>query len=224
MCSINHNLKAIFIHIPKNGGSYISEILSKNYNFKNYYLQRPDHKHFCGGKDNSVDKHENKIHGTLMYYKTSPYINKIMNMDEHKWNNYFIFTFVRNPYDRIVSGWSYINKYNMTFKNYINVNLNATDYDYWHVFMTQSRHIIGNNGKIRANFIGKLENLENDLKLVLNQLGFKNIIHKPFIKNKTHHKKSFEYYDDDVLKKVNILINEDLENFDYHKLDIKILS
>ena len=31
MCSINHNLKAIFIHIPKNGGSYISEILSKNY-------------------------------------------------------------------------------------------------------------------------------------------------------------------------------------------------
>ena len=159
-----------------------------------------------------------------MYYKTSPYINKIMNMDEYKWNNYFIFTFVRNPYDRIVSGWSYVNKYNMTFKNYINVNLNATDYDYWHVFMTQSRHIIGNNGKIRANFIGKLENLENDLKLVLNQLGIKNIIHKPFIKNKTHHKKSVEYYDDDVLKKVNILINEDLNNFDYHKLDIKILS
>ena len=31
MCSINHNLKALFIHIPKNGGSYVAEILSKYY-------------------------------------------------------------------------------------------------------------------------------------------------------------------------------------------------
>ena len=219
MCSINHNLKAIFIHIPKNGGSYVAEILTKNYGFKNYYLQRPDHKFFCNGKDNSVDKHENKIHGTLMYYKTSPYINKIIGMNDNKWNNYFIFTFVRNPYDRIVSGWNYINKYNIAFKDYINVNWNASDYDYWHVFMTQSRHIIGNNGKIRANFIGKLENLELDLKIVLNKLGIKNIIHQPFVKNKKNHKKSMEYYDNDVFQKVNLLVIEDLENFGYNKID-----
>ena len=31
MCSINHDKKAIFIHIPKTGGSYIAEILQKNY-------------------------------------------------------------------------------------------------------------------------------------------------------------------------------------------------
>ena len=70
MCSINHDKKAIFIHIPKNGGSYIASLLSKNYGFKNYYLKRPDHKQFCMGIDNSVDKHENKIHGPLVYYKT----------------------------------------------------------------------------------------------------------------------------------------------------------
>ena len=221
MCSINHNLKAVFIHVPKNGGSYVAEILSKNYGFKNYYLQRPDHKIFCHGKDNSVNKHENKIHGTLMYYKTSSYINKMINMNEDKWNRYFIFTFVRNPYDRMVSGWNYINKYNIGFKDYMNVNWNASDYDYWHVFMTQSRHIIGNNGKIRANFIGKLENLEVDLKIVLNQLGIKNIIHQPFFKNKKNHKKSIEYYDNEVLEKVNLLIKEDLENFGYLKIDNK---
>ena len=110
MCSINHDKKAIFIHIPKNGGSYIASLLSKNYGFKNYYLKRPDHKEFCLGLDKSVDKHENKIHGTLIYYKTSPYINKLMGMDIDKWNNYYIFTFIRNPYDRIVSGWNYCNK------------------------------------------------------------------------------------------------------------------
>ena len=76
MCSINHEKKAIFIHIPKTAGSYLAEVLQKNYGFKNYYLQRPDHKQFCFQKyiDNSVKYHENKIHGTIVYYKTSKYL------------------------------------------------------------------------------------------------------------------------------------------------------
>jgi hypothetical protein len=219
MCSINHNLKAIFVHVPKNGGSYISEILNKYYGFKNFYLHRPDHKLFCYGRDRSVDKHENKIHGTLMYYKSSKYINKIMNMDKNKWDTYFIFTFVRNPYDRIVSGWNYVNRYKIPFKNYININKNTNSYDYWHVFMSQSRHLIDNNGKINVQYIGKFEEMENDLKIILNKLGINNIIHTPFLKNNKNHKRYIEYYDNDSLEKVNIIIKEDLDNFDYIKID-----
>ena len=245
MCSINHDKKAIFIHIPKNGGSYIAEILSKNYGFKNYYLQRPDHEIFCLGKDKSVDKHENKIHGTLMYYKTSNYINKIMNMDKKKWNSYFIFSFVRNPYDRIVSGWNYCNKYNIPFSNYLDLNLKASAYDYWHVFMTQTRHLIGNNGKININYIGKFENMEDDLKIILNKIGYQHINHMPFKKNSKKHEDYKTYYlnksqitnplgmdqsiqpysgDDQVtsdshlphiVEKVNKIIREDLNSFDY---------
>ena len=218
MCSINHSKKAIFIHIPKTGGSYIADILEKHYGFKSYYLQRPDHANFCNGKDRSVDKHENKIHGTLMYYKTSPYINKIMNMTPKKWDEYFIFAFIRNPYDRIVSGWNYCNRDNIPFNEYINITYGQYSYDYWHIYMPQSRHIIGNNGKININFIGKFENMENDLKDVLKQIGFKYVIHIPFKKNEKKHKDYREYYNDDVIQKVNKLIKEDLDNFDYiHK-------
>jgi hypothetical protein len=217
MCSINHNKKAIFIHIPKNGGSYIADILKEYYNFKNYYIQRPDHNTFCNGKDDSVDKHENKIHGTLMYYKTSAFINKIMGMNESKWNTYFIFTFIRNPYDRIVSGWNYINKFNIPFKSYINLGNYASSYNYWHVFMSQTRHIIGNNGKIRVNYIGKFENLENELKIILNMIGFNKIIHVPFYKNKKSHDNYKKYYDEDITKKVNLLMYEDFTNFEYDK-------
>jgi len=220
MCSINHNKKAIFIHIPKNGGSYISEILSKHYGFKNYYLQRPDHKQFCLGKDYSVNMHENKIHGTLMYYKTSPHINKIMNMNQNKWNTYFIFTFIRNPYDRIVSGWNYVNKYNISFENYIDLNRKDNDYNYWHVFMPQTRHIIGSNGKINVHFIGKLENIEEHLTIILNHIGYNKILHNVFKKNSKKHENYKKYYvNNDVLNKVNILIKEDLENFDYEKIE-----
>ena len=215
MCSINHDLKAIFIHIPKNGGSYISEILSKYYGFKNYYLHRPDHKFHCNGKDESVVLHENKIHGTLMYYKTSDFINKIMNMNEDKWNTYFIFAFVRNPYDRIVSGWNYINKYNIPFKNYLNIGINANSFDFWHVFMTQTKHIIDINQTIRADYIGKFENLEEDLKIILKKIGINDIIHKPFIKNSKPHKKYTEYYDEFTTQKVNIIMKEDFSNFNY---------
>ena len=219
MCSINHDKKAVFIHIPKTGGSYVAEILSKNYGFKSYYLQRPDHKIFCWGKDESVDKHENKIHGTLMYYKTSPYINKIMNMDDNKWNTYFIFTFVRNPYDRIVSGWNYINRYNIPFNKYIDFNYKANSYDYWHVFMSQTRHLISNNGKIRADYIGKFEDLENNLKYILNKLGFDKIIHKLFLKNEKKHKNYKLYYENSlIIEKVNLIVKEDLKNLDYEEM------
>jgi hypothetical protein len=214
MCSINHEKKCIFIHTPKNGGTYISSILSKYYGFTNYYLQRPDHKRFCLGKDRSVDKHENKIHGTLVYYKTSSHLNNIMNMNAKKWNTYFIFTFLRNPFDRIVSGWNYVNRYNISFKKYLNINQNANSYDYWHVFMTQSRHIIDTNGKINIHFYGFMNNLENDLKTLLYTIGFRNILHEPSYKNSKYHKDYRIYYEDDeIKKKVEIIMEEDFRNF-----------
>ena len=78
MCSINHDLKTIFIHIHKTGGTFISYMLHKYYGFKNYYLRRPDHDTFCMNKKKTTKylNYENRIHGVLMYFKTSPYINK----------------------------------------------------------------------------------------------------------------------------------------------------
>ena len=220
MCSINHNKRALFIHIPKTGGSYISEILEKYYGFKTYYLQRPDHQIFCGGKDKSVKMHENYIHGTLMYYKSSDYINRVMNMNRAKWDNYFIFTFVRNPYDKIVSGWNYCNNYNIPFSNYLQINRSANEYDYWHVFMPQVRHLINEKGLLGVNFIGKFEKLEEDLAKVLLLLGIKNIIHKPFKKNGRVHKNYLDYYEEDKnnIQIVNEILKEDFEKLDYEKM------
>ena len=38
--------------------------------------------------------------------------------------------------------------------------------------MTQTRHIIDMNGKINVNYIGKLENVENDLKILLEEKDY----------------------------------------------------
>ena len=220
MCSINHNLKAIFIHIPKNGGSYVANILQKYYGFKNYYLQRPDHSLFCKNIDKSIKTHENKLYGTLIYYKTSPFINKIMNMNEYKWNSYRIFTFIRNPYDRIVSGWNYVNKYNIDFHKFIEFGKMSNCWDYWHTFMSQTKHLIDIDNKIKIHFIGRFEYLEEDLKTILFGIGIKNIIHNPNIKiNSKNHDNYIKYYNNDTINKVNIYIQEDLHNFNYEKIN-----
>ena len=225
MCSINHEKKAIFIHIPKTAGSYLAEILQKNYGFRNYYLQRPDHKKFCFHIDNSVKYHENKIHGTIVYYKTSKYLNRIMGMNEEKWNTYHKFCFVRNPFDRIVSGWNYCNKYNIEFDKFINFDFGSNSFDYWHTFMPQYRHIINEKGEKFIDFIGYFENIEEDLKVVLNKLNLK-VTHKPFIKNKSNHDNYLKYYmkdadadatNDELIEKVIKICNEDFNNFNYNK-------
>jgi hypothetical protein len=51
MIYINHDVKAIFIHIPKTGGTYIGPTLEKYYGFKSYLKllqnRRPDHNNVC---------------------------------------------------------------------------------------------------------------------------------------------------------------------------------
>ena len=213
MCSINHEMRAVFIHIPKNGGSYLSDILSKKYGFKNHYYQRPDHVTYCRGKDASVDKHENRLHGTFLYYSTSPELNRRMGMTPEKWNSYFIFCFMRDPYERIVSGWNYTNKSNTSFPIYLHTRVN--DYDYWHAFMPQTRHITDRNGEIRANFIGRVENMETDLSVILKKIGFTNIVHTPFKKNSKQHADYSTYYTPECIPVINKLFFEDFENGNY---------
>ena len=76
---INHDLKAIYIHIHKTGGTTMAMNLKKYYNFQTYYLRRPDHSQFCfDKKKKKYINYENRIHGIINYYKTSKFINRKM--------------------------------------------------------------------------------------------------------------------------------------------------
>jgi hypothetical protein len=228
MCSINHDLKAVFIHVHKTGGTYISYMLHKYYGFKNYYLRRPDHDNFCFNKKKTTKyiNYENRVHGVYVYYKTSPELNKKMGMTPQKWDSYYKFCFIRNPYDKIVSAWNHINRYKIPFKNYLNLQHTCNDVEYMHMFMPQVRNIINQKGFIDINFIGKFENLEEDFQTILKNIGIKNIIHDQKKEmNKREHDLYHEYYDQETLDRINSLLKEDFDKLDYEKItDVCLLK
>jgi hypothetical protein len=239
MIYINHEKQAIFIHIPKTGGSYIGPTLVKYYGFVSYlpliHSRRPDHNIVCKtnafrkvltGNPKYDNSFFNKVIGLLMYCKTSDYLNKEMNMDEEKWKIYKKFCFIRNPYERALSGWNHINiKLNLKsdFFDYINKpNLlnDVSDIEYGHIFMSQKRQIEDETGECGVDIIGRFEYLENDLRVILNNLGFEKIFH-PIEKVNVSNKNGAEYviFEKKTIRKLNHLFADDLDFFHYQLIN-----
>jgi hypothetical protein len=232
MCSINHDKKCIFINIPKTGRTYISNALTKHYGFTEYLNVGNDNTFFA-------DKHR----GIIQIFQ-SPDVNAKIGMDSEKWNNYFIFCFVRNPYDRAVSGYHYVMKthkkmhdINMKYKNgsntsvtishhpfntFMQMNANTiSNYTYIHTHQSQTTNMIDNDKQFVVDFVGRFENLENDFVKVLMQIGFveNEIVHDKTKLNESNHGDYKTYYDQQTLEIVNNLYADDFDRFGYVKAD-----
>ena len=209
---INDVLQICFIHIPKTGGMYIKNSLLTNYNFK------------------EID---------IIEYKTINEIEKIIkrcnNFIEKGYSHYLYkeimdykyFCFVRNPYERFISGIIYmniakdgfnnINEVINNMENYKNCLVNSPSRDvelYAHLFVLQC-HFIKNIPNIT---ILKYENLNNSFSGFLLKNGIKEITHDKTYINKSIYKKNFwEYYDINLLNFINNYFDEDFKNFGYEK-------
>jgi hypothetical protein len=249
MTSINKEQTACFFHIPKTAGSYIQQTLNTHYNYYGYNMNvhyntneftlKP---HFFKPSmyNNqsffNTNPYSCKNSGIHKYYDSSPLFLKIMNLSEEKINKLFKFTFVRNPYDRFISGYNYI----LGFKNkLLNYEYSLDEFEkykdieymiknknelspiaYNHVFVTQYEHVLNKNNINDMDFIGKTENLENDLSEVLNKIGIVDINHvKKTNVNKKKHKNYKEYYTQSILDFVNEWFIEDFREFNYENFD-----
>jgi hypothetical protein len=227
MLAVNHEKKVIFVRIPKVASTYMIGILKDNYNFKHKNMINENHNKLINKKNFNDVIQGNKDINFFDYNKTSENISNELNMNEEKWENYTKFSFVRNPYDRIISGWKFLNEMYekmdsidfipfkiLSFVDFLKTDKNElSDMEFVHSFMTQSFNLKKDN----INIIGKYENLEEDFKKIMMNLGFneEEINHEKKIINESNHKYYKQYYDDESIQLVNELFKEDFVNYNY---------
>jgi len=251
MCSINHELKAIYIHLPKCGGTFINSALQKYYNFTSIQLPHENHEQFIPFHNDefvkdTLPKSDSEFGlgfpwaitegGILQYTSSSEIFNYTMEMTQDKWKNYKKFTIVRNPYDKFISAWNFINKClkhkrnqvpPLSLHEYINKSKEELyKFDqvaYSHSHITQYQHLLDTNNEFHIDYIGNFENLNEDFCDILLKIGVDKIKHEKYIKentklNSTEHSFYIDYYDDNILKKINEIVQKDFEVFKQYKI------
>ena len=136
-------------------------------------------------------------------------------------NNYFVFTFVRNPFDRLVSAWNMFvkkEKVKTKFSDFIESRgVGCLMYedgtftnDHW---FPQSKYVEYDDGEKFINFVGKFENLKEDWKTLAKKYKLnKNLL---FLGGKSNHKHYRQYYNNKLIKIVSEIYKRDLELFNY---------
>lgn len=144
-----------------------------------------------------------------------------------QWHDYFKFAFVRNPWDRLVSGYHYrksggnkgkrdlarVDMYPESFEQFILsldkfVN-NPNDL----MFRPQTYWLYDQEGNLMVDYVGRFESLSQDCKRIAEISGYSDF-NLPDI-NKSFHSHYSQYYTPEMKKKVEELYASDIEKFGY---------
>ncbi len=152
--------------------------------------------------------------------------------DEKKFDEYFKFTFVRNPYDRVVSAFYFLknggrNKFDKawseehlsnidTFEEFV-IALNEEKFQNKITtathFIPQYKYITDQNDRVILDYIGRFETLETDFNYVCKKL---NIDTQLAHQNKTKHREKYQkLYTDEMQNIIYNIYKKDFELLEY---------
>ncbi len=139
------------------------------------------------------------------------------------WSRKYVFTFVRNPWDKVVSHYHYRVKTNQTglaekplpFEEWLQKVYVERDHRYYdkpRMFMPQRQWLIAESGELLVDYVGRFERLEDDFGHVCNELGLQaRLGHAKPSSRGTYH----QYYSDEGRAIVEEHFAEDLDAFGY---------
>jgi len=200
--------KFIFIHIPKTGGVSINKALYPfqdsvpfSYKFYNKFLSLKKRKIYP------------KYLMLPMHTKANDY--KIFLGNEYY--DYFTFAISRNPFDWHVSLYEFIrSKKEHRYHNMV-VDMNFDNFVNWKInneLVLQKNFVVGDDGQLIVDYVGKLENIENDFKKIIQKIGITTTL--PHL-NKTIHEKYENYFDKKLINTVIEAYEQDFNFFNYKK-------
>lgn len=162
---------------------------------------------------------------------------EIRERTEEPWDEFFKFCFVRNPWDRFVSGYTYyvqsvssvLSRFSFTQEHQKRTSilgkqiaasggfrdfcLNLDSYDLDLHFDPQVDYVTDTEGELIVDYVGRFENLSHDLAEICRRIGIPEIQLPHFRKTKRKHYR--EYYDEETEAVVRHKYARDIELFDY---------
>jgi hypothetical protein len=149
MALVSDTARFVFVHVPKTGGTSIRKALAR-YGTDVYFEQSSTTKHL-------------RAQEILSEHPTVPF------------QDYFTFAFVRNPYDLLVSFWTYKME-NPFHPDYVHV-AELGSFERWvehHVRqpgMAQSCFTHDVSGNQLVDYVGRFENFAHDVETIVTKLG-----------------------------------------------------
>ena len=159
-------------------------------------------------------------HTSIKAPRLKPYIEKC-----------FSFCFVRNPWDRFVSAYFYLEQhkepgksykkfYEMYIKPYktfkdvvMNIDEDKGNLFFWDHFAPQMNYITDDHDDVAVDFIGRFENINEDFGVVCKKIGIPSV-NLPLL-NTSHHQPYWEYYDDESQEMIARKYNREISYFNY---------
>lgn len=146
------------------------------------------------------------------------------------WDNAYKFTFIRNPFDWVVSLYHFITQNpdhenfeavrGMTFEQFVHWNAHMVKGGYRNStgsFNTLSGFVCDDNGagRVILDFVGRMENLNEDLATVCNNIGVAMPENLPVLNKSTREPDYRKYYNETTIQIVSDVYALDLQRFDY---------
>ena len=111
------------------------------------------------------------------------------------WEDFFVFTFVRNPWDSVVSQWAWKLKLaGVSFEDYVDHAFRKPRRHHWSVPLRKWFAKPDDGNKESIDFVGRFENLQEDFNTVCDTIGVQRTTLPK--KNKSEHKPYWEYYNE----------------------------
>lgn len=152
------------------------------------------------------------------YYRANP----------GKFRRYFKFTFVRNPWDRLVSTYFFLQRGGMNaddaawananlksfpnFERFVLEWLNEDSIHTWVHLRPQHYFLCDDNGKLMVDFVGRVENMEVDFAVVAAKLHCTRKLEKVNVGSQQHYS---HYYTDTSRELVGRVYAKDIALFGY---------